>query len=291
MARTYSFSPSTKDFGSNVLNADVTGTVIWSPAEIDAAGVVAFHLIIRNQGTEAAGIDIISRIRVKANGQTVMDCSSEQLRAFQERFSPKGNSDLGTSTILTIPLNSLDAKTDDDGDRCQFMPGASATVEITSATVTTGTDVTEYGQFLLGWTKTTVAPEFYHTLLAQPANVGASSTNGRSPLGGPGFVQGLGITTANLGRMRAVLSGLEVANLPGLTYNGQTWGDMIRASQNLYENPDDASDVSAFQFIKLNQGLEANPATSWLELTTAAGWSASNEIAVYTLVPVQPQRA
>jgi len=88
-----------------------------------------------------------------------------------------------------------------------------------------------------------------------------------------------------------VLSGLEVANLPGLTYNGQTWGDMIRASQNLYENPDDASDVTAFQFIKLNQGLEANPATSWLELTTGGTWSASNEIAVYTLVPVQPQRA
>jgi hypothetical protein len=126
---------------------------------------------------------------------------------------------------------------------------------------------------------------------ANAAGAGASSTNGRSPLGGPGFVQGLGILTANLGRMRAVLSGLEVANLPGLAYNGQTWGDMIRASQNLYENPDDASDVSAFQFIKLNQGLEANPATSWLELTTNASWLPANEIAVYTLVPVNTQRA
>ena len=49
MARTYSFSPSTKDFGSNVLNADVTGTVIWSPAEIDAAGLRKLGVNVTSQ--------------------------------------------------------------------------------------------------------------------------------------------------------------------------------------------------------------------------------------------------
>jgi hypothetical protein len=290
MARTYSFSSAGKAWGSTTAATGASGTLVWSPAEIDSAGVVAFHLGMSNEGTTTSDVSIISRIRVKANGQTVIDCTPTELRAYQERFSPKGNSNTSSGTTLTIPLNSLDSKGDDDGDRCQFMPGASATVEIvySNAAVSGQTD---FGNFYLAWTKTTIAPEFYMTLLTQAANVAQSAVNGRSPLSGPGFVQGLGITTANLNRVRTVLSGLEVANLPGALYNGLTTGDLMRETQELYENPDDNTMVTSFQWVKLAQGLEANPATSWLELTTGSSWAATDPIGLYTLVPVQPQRA
>lgn len=287
MARTYSFSPSLKSF-----TASSTQTLIWSPAEIDAAGCVAFHIAMNTTGGTAATINLVTRVRVKANGQTVVDCTLDELRAYQERFSPKGNSDDTTGLTLTIPVNSLDARSDDDADRCQFMPGASATVEVV---VTSG--ASQAGTLMLGWTKTTVAPEFYMTLIESNTNVAASTTNGRSPLSGPGFVQGLGLPTQGLNRVRAVIAGLEVANIPGGEYNGATsgaLGDLLIAMQNLYENPDAATDTESYQFLKLNQGLEANPATSWLELTTTSNWGttgASTAQTLYTLVPVQPQRA
>jgi hypothetical protein len=169
------------------------------------------------------------------------------------------------------------------------MPGASATVEIQAA-VTATTSESKYGNFFLAWTKTTVAPEFYMTLIGQQTNVGASSTNGRSPLSGPGFLQGLALPTTGLNRVRVVASGLEVANLPGPAYL-TTIGDLFRETQELYENPDDATMVTGQQFLKLNQGLEVNPATSWLEITTGSGWSTTSEQTLYTLVPVNMQRA
>jgi hypothetical protein len=290
MARTYSFSPAGKAWGTAVANTAATVTSIFTPAEIDSAGVVAFHIAMSNDGTTAQDISIIDRVRVKANGQTVIDLTSAQLRAYQERFSPKGNSNTATGTTITIPLNSLDAKNDDDGDRCQFMPGASATVEIQSSVTAGGAGVTKFGNFFLAWTKTTVAPEFYCTIISQQTNVGTNQVNGRSPLSGPGFLQGIALPTTGLNRARIVASGLEVANLPGPAFQ-TTIGDLLRETQELYENPDDQTMVTSVQFLKLNQGLEVNPATSWLELTTGGTWSATSEQTTYTLVPVQPQRA
>lgn len=286
MARTYSFSPSAKAFV-----ASATQTLIWSPAEIDSAGCVSFHLAIRNTGSADCTVANVDRVRIKANGQTVIDVTGTQLRSYQERFSPKGNSNASTGLTLTIPLQSLDAKSDDDADRCQFMPGASATVEVQLTTVANQT-----GDCIIGWTKTTVAPEFYMTLIETLTNVAASSTNGRSPVSAPGFVQGIGLPTTGLDRARIVLSGLEVANIPGNRYSGAAagkLGDLFNEMQSMYENPDDASDVTTFQFVKLNQGLEANPATSWLELTTASTWLAATSTSqvIYSLCPVQAQRA
>jgi hypothetical protein len=287
MARTHSFSPAVK-----TLTLAATNTVVWNPSEIDSAGVIAFHILCDSNNTTVVDASYIDRIRVKANGQTVIDITGTQLRAYQERFSPKGGSDVSTASYLTIPLNALDAKSDDDGDRCQFMPGASATVEVTTTTLPAAGGGNS-ASLRLGWSKTTVAPEFYMTLLSNQCNIAVSQTNARVPLGGPGFVQGVGMNTAGLGRARLILSGLEVANISGAQYNSSgTSGDLLRAISSLYDGVDDTSEITTYQYTKLAQGLEANPATSWIELTTGASWGgASNEISLYTLVPVQPQRA
>ena len=239
---------------------------------------MAFHLIVAATGNTLADID---RVRVKANGQTVVDCSLAELQAYQERFSPKGASDVSTGAALTIPLNVLDGGSDDNQDKCQFMPGASATVEVVfNAGAVAGTA-------LLGWTKTTIDPEYYMTLIGTPMGITGANNGFRVPLSAPGLVQGFGIETPDLSRIRVVLGGLEVCNLPGIQF-GTAAGDMIRESQALYDAPDDASDVSSFQFLKLNQGLEANTATSWLEVYCTANMVSTDELCLYTLVPLAP---
>ena len=271
MARTYAYSPGQKTVAAST-------TLVWTPAEIDAAGVVAFHLIVAATGNTLADID---RVRVKANGQTVIDVTVPELQAYQERFSPKGASDLVSGAALTIPLNVMDGGSDDNQDKCQFMPGASATVEVVfNAGAVAGTA-------LLGWTKTTIDPEYYMTLIGTPMGVSGAQNGYRVPLSAPGFVQGFGIEMPDLSRIRVVLGGLEVVNLPGVQF-GTAAGDMIRESQALYDAPDDASDISSFQFLKLNQGLEANSATSWVEVYCTGSMAATDELALYTLVPVAP---
>jgi len=144
------------------------------------------------------------------------------------------------------------------------------------------------GTAYLAWTKAVnVQPDYYSTLVSSPTNVAASAFNGRVPLGAPGFVQGIGLTTANLARARAVLSGIEILNLPGPRYGGAAagaLGDSIIASQELY----DGATVTGMTFVKCNQGLPANPANSFLELDTGTGAAVSDPFALYTIVPIAP---
>lgn len=277
MARTFSFSPATK-----AIPVAATTVAIWTPAEIDSAGVVAFHVSVAQSGG-SFDLAAIQSVRVKANGQTVVDLTLDQLKAYQERWSPKGASDANASRVLTIPLNRLGAAGgEDDEDRCQFMPGATATVEVVFVTGASAT-----GTAMLGWTKTTIEPEFWLTAISTPMNVSGAQNNARVGLGAQGIVEGLGIVTANLRQVRAILSGIEVMNMPGVVYNGlANQGDMLRGSQALYDAPDDASDVTSFQWVRLNQGLQANPATSWLEITSSAGMAASDAVAILSVVPV-----
>ena len=278
MARTYSYSPSLK-----TIPANGTTIAVWTPSEIDSAGIVAFHLVLQ-QTAGTFDLNDVESVRVKANGVTVVDLQRAELQAFQERFSPKGASDATTGRVLTIPLNMLDEPKDDLADTVQFQPGATATVEVTFVT-----DATGAGTALLGWTKTTVEAAYYATIIRQAMNVAGAQNNARVPIGAPGFVQGIGIVTANLRQVRAVLSGIEVMNLAGGSYNGlANIGDMLRASQALYDAPDDASDTSSFQWLKFNQGLEANTANSQLEVTSSAGMAAADAFAVFTLVPLTP---
>jgi hypothetical protein len=213
----------------------------------------------------------------------VLNCTLTQLLAYQERWSPKGASDAATGRVLNIPLNKLGAAGgDDEEDLCQFMPGATITVE---ATFVTGAGVS--GTAMLGWTKTTIEPRYYLTLLRQPMNVAANQTNARVPIGAQGLVEGIGIVTAALGQVRAIVSGFEVMNQPGVLYNGAAnQGDMLQASEALWDAPDDASQITTFMFSKFGQGLQANPATSWLEVTTGAGFNVADECVIFSVVPI-----
>jgi hypothetical protein len=76
-------------------------------------------------------------------------------------------------------------------------------------------------------------------------------------------------------------------NQPGVLYNGAAnQGDMLQASEALWDAPDDASQITTFMFSKFGQGLQANPATSWLEVTTGAGFNVADECVIFSVVPI-----
>lgn len=276
MARIWDFSPASK-----TVPANGTTTVIWTPAEIDSAGLVFCHLILR-QSAGTFDLNDLVRIRIKANGQTVLDLSTDQIRSLQERFSPKGVSDALTGRVLTIPLNWMDAAGGDDAqDAVQFMAGAGATVEAVFTT-----DATGAGTVYLAWTKTNVAPQYYLVATASPMNVGASQNNAIVQFGAPGFVQALMVTPAAIGQLRVVLSGVQTLNLPGPVYSGLTnMGDALQSIQSLYDGSDAAVATTTSQWIKMAQGLQANPANSQLWVTSGSGMTSTVEYGILSLVP------
>lgn len=267
MARTYGFCSAHK-----TIAATTAQTIVFPPSEIDSSGIVAFHVNLSATGNTVADV---SRVRVKANGTTIIDVSQAFLLAFQDRFF--GRLDATTLQAFTIPLYIGDAPTDDAADACQFMPGASATVEVD---LTTGSAA---GVALLSWTKTTVPAAYYPTLISQPMNCAASSINARVALGAPGIVQGIGFLQAHLAQARVVLSGIEVMNLPGPVYGGLV---LTQGATGIVQNLFDSQATTANVMLKLNQGLPANPANSWMEISGDASMVAADDYCLYSLVPV-----
>lgn len=286
MGRITQFSPKQVTFA-----ATTTSTSQWGSGDIDAAGIINFTVITASAGSTAAGNAEITGVRVKANGTTVIDLKTAELLAYQKYFSPSHSSDASTSgatnnglgKTLNIPLNMLDAANDNAADACQFMPGATATVEVD---YTTGAN--QSGAHILQWQKTTVDPEFYVTLIGAPTNVAASQTSAPVPIGAPGMVQAFGIDSRAMAQVKAIYSGLEAYNGPGLVFaGGAATGDGVVGGQNLTANT--AAAQPTFQWVKTALGLGANPANSRLELTTGAGAATTNRMAIMSLVELNPQ--
>jgi hypothetical protein len=288
MARTTGFSSTRKAATAGA------STVTWAPSEIDSAGVIAYHIGWEEDDTSTTVFgpnNRASRVRVKAGSRTVVDCTVPQLQAYHERFAPSRAADsLGTvvavgvtGRVLTIPLNGLDASTDDAADVVQFMAGATAQVEVDIPAVAVST-----GALWLAWTKTTVPPMFYKTILSSPMNCPASANSFRVPLSSEGIVQSLGITVANIAQLKIRLAGYEVLDMMGQVYGGFTAlsenPDMLQGIQGLYDGVGQVAE----QWIKLAQGLPANPGNSWLEVTSGAGMTAATEYVLESLAQNPP---
>jgi hypothetical protein len=291
MARTFHFCPVGK-----AIPATAT-TLVWTPNEIDASGLVALHFGIEeadaatvvcgwNNRLDASG----GRIRVKAGSRTVVDMTIQQLLAYQERFAVNRAPDSlaavaetdVTGRVFTLPLNGIDASNDDAADAVQFMPGTTIQVELDLVGVAAST-----GTAWLAYTRTTQPARFFKELIAQPMNLAASTRNYRVPIAAAGIVQSIAWPVASIGEIRARLAGIDVAHLvgrgyPGMSQTNRRAPDMIQAVQQLY----DGTGGTTWQWIKFGQGLPANPANSYAEITASAAATATDEMVVESLVPV-----
>lgn len=282
MSRSYLKVPN-----SRTIPANATTTVQWTSADFDAAGTVRLQLILqRTAGT--FDLNDILRVKVKQNGQTIIDATVAQIQSMQERLAKAHNSDALAGWILNIPLNLLDGVTDDDADKVQFMPGAACTVEVTFAT-----DATGAGIVFLQVTKTDQPAHFYPTFIGTPLGVAGAVNGRRVPISAPGVVQGWAIGTADVRELKLILSGVQVGDWFGGAYNDlSNIGDGLQAAQSLEDCPDDASNVTGTVYLKESHGYTANTMNSYVELSCDSDYTADREIALFSLVPIaQPQAA
>lgn len=265
------------------ITAATVQTLTWTPAEIPSERVVAYHLTLQGAGNDLSDI---SRIRISANGQNIINVTPTQLRAFLQSFSGGRLKYPTTAQTITIPFCLLDAPLPDMADVCQFPARSQAQVEI----VTAGTVAA--GVAILGWTETTIAPALYPRLLASVLNVPASASLQRYNIQENGIVRGIQIPHTGVSRAKFTIAGQDYTFLPGPQFNGlANLGDMLFEAESLYgDGPGSAgTPLSTDPFSRITAGKQAPIDQSYVELETGAGWAGvSNEVCVYATAENSP---
>lgn len=274
MARSHSMSGVQK-----VIAAGVAQTIVFPANEIEGAGVVAYDIQVSGAGNDLADF---SAVRVLASGDLIMDLSISQLRTFIEGTHRTGTVQETTETRLHIPLYMPDLPTMDERDGCQFPLGAQPQVEVDLlATVVAGTAI-------IGWTKTDRAPTMVSRIYSQVMNIPASSSNARSSFQDGGIVRGIIMNTVGVSRLRTVISDREALRVSGPQFLGVAYGNQILATR-MNESPITITDPF---FIPISLGLPAAVGSSFVELDTGAAWAgATNELGIWSVVPLPPPQA
>jgi hypothetical protein len=257
------------NFGSKVKAALTAETITFTASDIQSDDVVSYQIAMT--GTDGTLANNATRIRMKASGSPIWDIDTAHYRAFTQRMYGNRLAVATTATSFTLPLFNLD----DIGEAAYgrynagFPKGSAVTLElVTNATAAVGT-------VQCGWTANRRSPQFWTSYLGSQMNIAASTTNGRYPITQGGFIRGFSINTTGLTRVRLVLSGEEVVNLPVANFiNAET------------PDSDTAATLSNPYFIVLDEPRAAALGTSFVEIDTGAGWAGvANELGLYAITP------
>lgn len=248
---------------SKTISSLAAQTLTFTGSDIPGAGVVAYHLYMTGASCVLANL---TRIRLKANSQTIFDFQLPHFRTFLERISRANFAYATSSARLTIPLYLPDAK-GDDRFVSQFPGNAVPTIEVvTNASVQAGT-------ILAGWTRCDMKPTLFPKFMGYVLNVGASTTNFTVPISNDGEVRALVVNTTGLSRLKFVLD--DVVRF-------QVDGTFALDVQQL-ENPVTISDPLAW---KLHGTQPAPPGRSYFNIDTNGSWAgAANEAFLWSFHP------
>lgn len=312
--RTTDYNSSSKAFV-----ASATNIITFTSSDVPSDRVTRYHFTFTQAGSAAVDTSLLTRLRIKSNGVAIWDLSGAFLRAFLFRFS-KGNYNLPPSAItaaaaaaaavtgnsvrrFTVPFDILDAPTKDAADVCQFPMQSNVTIELT---ITTGAN--QSGAVQCGYTQTDVEQACYSKLLGSQMNIAASAASGRFNIAEDGIIEGIGINTLGLSRLKIVLNGQQVFHASGpvtsvTTDGAQLSESMIWESQQL-DCPFSTllsatvgtstlvlsdSTINDPIFVDLHCGMNASPGSSYIELQTSgvgSTWGGvSNECVIYSVVP------
>jgi hypothetical protein len=211
MARVHDF------LGTGKVVPAAGGTIIFSgnelPGSTPGASLVALHLRLEGGGTTAANnatLDNITRIRVKANGGTLYDCTYVQLRALLETFQWSNGSPAAGGVQVTIPFYMMDDRASEEmQDLCAFPLGATPSLELTFGPTTDGCTV------FPSWTLSDVNPTNYPVFYASQMNIALGAVNGSVPIMEDGFVRALTVPITGLSRFRAIFGGVQRVHAQG----------------------------------------------------------------------------
>lgn len=284
MARYTNFLGSAK-----VIAATTAQTLVWTGNDLPGSGLVALHFAFKGSGNAANTLAEVfpasgGRLRVRADGNTIVDLNFGMFSAHQERFSQANYAPLSTATAFSLWLNMSDIVDDDLADTCQFPKGAMCTVELTTAATT------KLGSAVCGWTQTNVPAKFSPYLVGQQMNIPAGAINQSFPISEPGLIRGYGLPTVGLDRAKLTLQGFDWDFLPGAVYNtadvtAAPLGDMFRDSEQI----ENGIVITNPIWHRVNE-LPGSVGGSRVELTTTAATGSSwagtaNELTIWSVRP------
>jgi hypothetical protein len=269
MARKASFQGSAK-----TVTVTAVQTIVFTPTDIESAGCVQLMFAWTGAGNTNADID---RVRVRAGGDIIVDVPFADLQAYQQRFSKNNTANAGAGTAFSIPLNFLDAPTQEAQDKCQFPPNREIQVEV----VTLNTTVA--GTLFCGWKQTDVPAEFYMRYYSSQLNIGTSVRNGKFPFAEGGIIRGFTLPVAGIDRAELVVSDRSAWRLSGAQFGGVASGDLFTEKDFF----DDGSTVTTRRCSSVDLGLPAAAGSSYLVMDTGAAWSGVTESgSIYAAVPL-----
>lgn len=271
MTRLYDQNGSTKA----IANA-VGQTITFTSSDIPANNVVAYHLSMAP--TNNGAVDITS-IVLKAGGSPIYSLSGAQLRNFIEATSKANYATADATQDITIPLYDLRELVEEVADGQQFPYGQLPTLEVTlgAGTVT--------GFLMCSWTRTTVAPVYYPRLLSVAHGFPvAAGSNLRMPFNTPmrpgaGF-QGFCLPTAGLMRCKAVVSGLQLANLFGPAWSATAGSPFREVTRSWQANS--VADPGWMLFRGVGPAVQGD---SYFELDLDGTQAAGGQICIYDRIP------
>lgn len=276
MGRKASFQGSAKTVAATAVQ-----TIVFTPTDIESAGCVQLMFAWTGAGNTNSDID---RIRVRAGGDILVDCSWFQLQAFQQRWSNRFVANADAGTAFSIPLNCLDCPRGMGGepqDRAQFPPQREIQVEI----VTLNTTVA--GTLTCGWKQTDVPAEFFIRYYSSVLNLPASSRNVKFPFVESGILRGLTLPTVGIDRAELIVSDRSAWRLPGAQFGGVATGDMLN-EKDFFEDGTTEVGPPILKHHSVDLGIPAAAGSSSLIMDTGAGWlGVANEGAFYSVVPIR----
>lgn len=260
MGRTIGWNGSAKTIAATTVQ-----TLTWTSSDLPSTGLVALHLCFLAAGNILSDI---TRLRWKAGGVTIGDCTVDQLRSFIEATSPGNYAPATSAQAITIPFYDLLQPTRDMQDMQQFPAGQPCTVEVTLGSGSAA------GSALIGWTQNNdIRPVYYPRLLSSATGLPVSVSNGRVPFTELGEFRGFSLSTVGLNRVRCVAGGTELVNVSGVQTNG---GDLFNEANRLAG----VQTITDPIWCLLDSGRSAPPGDSFFELDTTSA-TAAGEICVY----------
>lgn len=260
MARFLDFNASSKVTAASV-------TVTFTATEIPGDGVIAYLLDFTGAGMT---IGDLSRIRLKAGGNQIIDVDFAHYSSWFERYSFGNRAPLAGDTSMTIPLFLPGRRNELEADQCQFPRGAAPSLELVIGAGGAAGTVTCH------WVRSTVAPLYYPAFLGQVLNWSASTNNNRYPITEGGAVKGVTLNTTGLTRGRLELAGVKRFEASGL--------GLIESQR--CDSPATISNPIAYDVAgpDLGGGQVATPGNSALYGDLAAGWTGvANEAGIYAI--------
>lgn len=239
--------------------SSVADVIRFNESDVPGGGQVK-HFTVNMTGANY-DYDALSNITVKAGGRQVWNVDELQHAAFLQRYGKKAGPG-ATATRFTIPFYFGAVP----GMSLGFAPRAAA-VEITDDGTKSAVGTCSIA-YLIDETPTTHYPMY----VTSGSNIAASATNGRYPVTQPGFLRGFCIArTTSITDIRVYVGNRSVLDLSGAQF---------LEAQELFQG----STTTLNEFFELPL-VPIIPGETFIEVTTDGSWVATDQIAIYSLVP------